>query len=167
MDWHDVLRAVEQSDIGVWMRESPSMLAFPTIIALHAIGMGFLVGANVVLDLRLLGFAPRVPLSSLSGFLPVMHFGFWLNLASGLLLLIAYPAKALTNWVFYLKIGLIALALVEAFVLRNRFLRNPHFDSGPIPLAGKLLAGSSLLIWASAVTAGRLLAYTYTVLLVD
>ena len=32
---------------------------------------------------------------------------------------------------------------------------------------GKLLAGGSLLLWAVAITAGRLLAYTYRVLLVS
>jgi hypothetical protein len=30
-----------------------------------------------------------------------------------------------------------------------------------------MLAGSSLLIWAGAVTAGRLLAYTHSMLMVD
>ena len=45
-------------------------------------------------------------------FLPVMWFGFWLNAISGVALLIAYPTKALTNPVFYLKLVLIALAMV-------------------------------------------------------
>jgi hypothetical protein len=167
MDWREFLRAIEQSFVGVWVRENPSMLAFPTVIALHAIGMGFLVGANAVLALRMLGFAPRVPLSTLEGFFPVMRFGFWLNLVSGLMLLAAFPAKALTNGVFYLKLFLIAAALVETFQMRKHFLRNPRFDRGPIPLAGRMLAGSSLLIWAGAVTAGRLLAYTHSMLMVD
>ena len=47
-------------------------------------------------------------------FLPVMWFGFWLNAISGVLLLIGYPTKALTNPVFYLKLLFIALAVTSA-----------------------------------------------------
>ena len=38
--------------------------------------------------------------------------GFWLNAVSGVLLLVGYPTKALTNPVFYLKLLLIAVAMV-------------------------------------------------------
>ena len=41
-----------------------------------------------------------------------MWAGFWVNAFSGVLLLIAYPTKALTNPVFYLKLALIAVAIV-------------------------------------------------------
>jgi hypothetical protein len=165
MDWNGFLIELEKSGLGEWVRGSESMLAFPTIIALHAIGMGLLVGANAVVDLRVLGFAPGVPLSSMESFFPVMRFGFWLNALSGLLLLAAYPAKALTNPVFYIKLGLIAVALVETRIIRNRFLRNPNLDRAPVPLGGRLMAGGSLALWARAVTAGRLLAYTYSQLM--
>ena len=45
------------------MRESPSVWAFPTILTLHTTGMGILVGASWLLDLRLLGINRNVPLS--------------------------------------------------------------------------------------------------------
>jgi hypothetical protein len=41
------------------------MLAFPTIITLHTICMGFLAGASSAIDLRILGATPGIPLSSL------------------------------------------------------------------------------------------------------
>ena len=105
------------------MRESPSLLAFPAIIALHAIGMGLLVGANAAMDFRILGFASGVPISSLERLVPVMRFGFWLNATSGLLLLLAYPTKALTNPVFYTKIFLIVCAMVDAFLVRTEVIQ--------------------------------------------
>ena len=80
-----------------WVRESPSLLAFPTVLIFHTVGMGFLAGANIAVDLRILGFAPRVPLSLMERFFPVMSLGFFVNAFSGVLLLIAYPTKALTN----------------------------------------------------------------------
>jgi hypothetical protein len=158
---------VEQSALSLWITQSPSLFAFPGIISLHAIGMGFLVGTNIALDLRLLGFAPRVSVSGMERFFPIMRLGFWLNAVSGVLLLIAYPTKALTNPVFYLKLSLIALALIDTRLLQNRVLRDTRSDLGPIAPMYKLLAAVSIVLWIGAVTAGRLLAYTCVRLTVD
>ena len=100
MDWKAFFTGVEASWLSVWVREAESLLAFPAIIALHAIGMGLLVGANIAMDLRVLGFAPRIPLSVLDALFPVMAIGFSVNAVSGVLLLLAYPTKALTNPLF-------------------------------------------------------------------
>jgi len=162
MDWKAFFSGVESSWLSVWVREAPTMLAFPTIIALHAIGMGLLVGANIAMDLRVLGFAPRVPLAVLETLFPVLWFGFWLNAASGVLLLLAYPTKALTNPLFYAKLALIGLALAVTLVIRKRILNKPQLEDTPVSARGKLLAGASLALWAAAISAGRVLAYTYT-----
>src|SRR5688500_15549383 len=104
MDWHALFLWVESTALSTWVRESPSMLAFPSILAVHAIGMAFLVGACAAMDLRILGLAPRIPLSSTTALLPVMRVGFWLNAVSGVILLIGFPTKHLTNDVFYFKL---------------------------------------------------------------
>ncbi len=86
--------------------------------------------------------------------------GFWLNAASGLLLLIGYPTKALTNPIFYLKLALIGIAMT-LLVRMSRII----FNSAPepeFPPALRSWAIASLVCWAGAITAGRLLAYTYT-----
>ena len=103
---------VELSSFSIWMRESPSVFAFPAILTLHTVGLAFLAGPNAAIDLRLLGFAPQLPLEPLKKLFPLMWAGFWLNAVTGTALVIAYPAKALTNPLFYLKLLLIALALV-------------------------------------------------------
>ena len=161
MDIHGFFILLEDSGLSRWVRESPSLLAFPTIIALHAIGMGLLVGANSAMDFRILGFASGIPISSLERLVPVMRFGFWLNATSGLLLLLAYPTKALTNPVFYTKMFLIACAMVDALLVRKEVLQ--RFDAAEtfVSNKGKVLAIASLFMWAGAVVAGRLLAYTY------
>ena len=156
---------IEATALSTWVRESPSLWSFPFILILHTVGMGFLVGTNVAMDLRVLGFGPRIPLSVFEKFFVVMKFGFVVNAISGLLLLIAYPTKAMTNPLFYLKLGLIAFALVETRWIRNLVLRDPRLETEPVSTEGKLLAISSLVVWAGAVAAGRFLAYTYTYLL--
>lgn len=163
----EFLAWVESTAFSTWIRESPSMFAFPGFLVLHAIGMGFLAGTNAALDLRILGFASGIPVSLMEKFFPVMWFGFVVNAVSGVLLLIAYPTKALTNPVFYLKLGCIAAGLALAFRLRRTVIRNPASESAAVSLNGRLCAVFSLGLWAIAITAGRFLAYTCTYLMAD
>jgi len=154
---------LESTPLHAWIIESPSLLAFPGILALHAIGMGFAAGLSAAIDLRILGVAPAVPLTEMRRFLPILWAGFWLNAASGVLLLIGSPTKALTNPVFYLKLTLIAIAMVLVKRISGQLIRDAHQGESTVISTGlRRLAMVSLACWAGAVTAGRLLAYTYT-----
>ncbi len=164
MDWQGFFILAEQGSIGAWVRESPSLLAFPTILALHAVGMALLAGTNAAMDFRILGFGRGIPLSSMERLVPTMRFGFWLNAVSGVLLLLAYPTKALTNPVFYLKLLLIALAMADASIVLNNIIRKSNDEGLSIAGRAKFLAIASLVLWAGAIFAGRLLAYTYNYL---
>ena len=152
---------IEQTDFSTWIRESPSLLVFPFFLILHAWGMGFLAGANAAIDLRILGIAPRVQLNAMTKFYPVAWVAFVVNAISGLLLLIAYPTKALTNPVFYLKLACIAAGMVLMVLLRRRVVEG----SDAPPPWGKALAFLSILLWAGAIVSGRLLAYTCRLLM--
>ena len=151
---------LESTALSMWLVGSISVFAFPFVLALHTVGLGLLVGLNAALDFRMLGVAPHIPLTEFRRFLPIMWFGFWLNAASGVLLRMAYPTKALTNPVFYLKLGLIAAATSILLNVRRRVL-SEQAPAGP-PVRVKLLAAASLFCWAGAIVAGRLLAYTYS-----
>ena len=157
----------EATPLSVWIRESTSVLAYPAILSAHAIGMGLAAGINAAIGLRTLGVAQAIPLVELRRFVPLMWFGFCLNAVSGAALLLAYPTKALTNPLFYLKLTLIALALwLYGRLSRLVFVAaDPRTD--PQPRGTRRLAMISLACWAGAITAGRLLAYTYTRLLAD
>ena len=113
---------VETSALSIWVRESPSVFAFPIILSFHTIGMGFLAGMNAAIALRILGFAPRVPLMEARRVFPVLWAGFWLKAVSGIVLLIAYPTKALTNRCS--TRSRVALGLVTQTLIRRRVLAN-------------------------------------------
>jgi hypothetical protein len=153
---------LEATGFSTWMRESPSVFAFPAILSCHTIGMGLVAGINAAIALRILGVARRVPVEQMQHFMPVMWFGFWLNAISGVALLIGYPTKALTNPVFYLKLGFIAIALILVRIISRRVFREPVSGIAATSGSVKVLAMGSLVCWAAAITAGRLLAYTYT-----
>ena len=154
---------LETTALSVWVREAPTMFAFPFILILHAWGMGIIAGGNAAIDLRILGFAPRVPLAAMAKFYPVMWFGFVINAISGFLLLMGYPTKALTNPVFYLKLICIAAGMVLMSHLRRKVVP----EEAPASPQGKVIAVVSLIVWAGAIVSGRLLAYTCKYLLGD
>lgn len=156
---------LESTALSTFLRESPSLWVFPFVLILHTWGLAFLVGAHVLLDVRVLGFGAGVPPASLDRYAVVMWAGFWVNAVSGVLLLVAYPTKALTNPIFYAKLLLIAVALAIGQHLRARV--RAAAGHAALPDGTRMLAALSLACWVAAIFAGRLLAYTHTRLLVD
>jgi hypothetical protein len=159
----DYLLWLEETPFSTWMRESGP--AFFGSLIFHSVAMGFVVGVHVAMNLRILGMAPGIPLSLMRRFFPVLWVGLVVVSISGVLLLIAYPAKALTNPVFYLKLGAIVTALFITRSLAKGVLQEPSYDAVRAPKKARVLAALSLLLWAGAVTSGRLLAYTYNILM--
>ena len=148
---------LEGTALAAWVRESPSIWAYPTVLTLHTFGMMVLVGSALMIDLRLLGFGRGIPLSSLERMFRVMWGAFWLNLATGTMLFIADASKRGTQPLFLIKLALVASGITTIVLLRRRVF----VGSEPLVIsaAAKRLAVTSLLVWSAAVTAGRLLAY--------
>jgi hypothetical protein len=155
----DILSSLESSGFSVWVRESGSLFAFPGILLLHTFGMAILVGIVAAIDLRILGFAPALPLSPLGKFIPLLWLAFWVNAVTGTILLVADATTKMTNPDFGVKMGFIALAVVNQRMIQNRVLNDPQVDNKPFSTNAKVLAVSSIVLWLGAITAGRLLAY--------
>lgn len=158
------LNTLERTGLSTWLRESESAFAYYFVLVVHNIGLALLVGACGVLGARLLGFVPELPLAPLRHFFRIVWAGFWLNVVSGVFLLIAYPTKALTNPLFYVKLALIAVGVA---VLRTieRQLSSDAAARDSTPAVRRSLALWMLGAWLGALTAGRALAYTATYIL--
>ena len=155
------MQTIEESGLSTWLRESESPFAFYFVLLFHTFGLALLVGANAVIDLRLLGIERDIPLAPLKRLFAIMWLGFAINAVSGVLLLIAYPTKALTNPVFYTKLMLIGLAVWVMTKLESRVFNDSTLDEAAMMGRGRRLAKWSLVLWVGVITAGRLLAYTY------
>ena len=154
-DW---LLWLEQSALPTWVRESGSVWGYPTVLTLHTLGLGVLVGASAVVDLRVFGFARQFQVASLPSLTPAIFAGLAVNTLTGLLLFAADASTKAAQPVFYLKLGCIALALVATVRLLRLVRQAP--DDGELGRAGaRRWAGASLGLWAAAITAGRLMAY--------
>jgi uncharacterized protein DUF6644 len=155
------LEAIENTGFSTWLRESESPFAFYFILLFHTFGLALLVGPNIVVDLRLLGVARSIPLEPLKKFFRIMWTGFAINATTGVLLVIAYPTKSLTNLDFYAKLSIIALAIWVMQRLQREVFGKSGLSEEEMMVRGGALAKYSLVLWFAAITAGRLLAYTY------
>ena len=161
----DLFTTIEGSTLAAWVRESPSIWAYATILTLHTVGLAIVVGANVVVDLRLLGWAPAIPVTALRALFPIMWSGFAINFATGVLLFIADATTKSGQRVFYVKLTCIALALIVARTISKRVgpanLLRQGYGGQEAGHIGNLraLATVSLLLWTGAIVAGRLMAY--------
>jgi hypothetical protein len=152
------LDTIENLGISTWVRESPSKLAYPTVLWLHVMGMGVVAGLSAMISLRLLGVSPKTPVQPLERLYPLIWWGFWVNAVTGTGLLMASASKRLIDPTFYVKMIFIFAGVAVLQLTRNKVFRSLGPD-GALPDKATRLAWAGLICWLGAITAGRLLAY--------
>ena len=149
---------LESQPLAIWVHESPSVWALPTVLTLHTMGMAVLVGACWVLDLRLLGISRNVPLSAFRWVFRAVTVGLIVNLSTGVLLFAQRATSLGTAIPFLIKMGLVIASVATLVPMRSYVLQS---NAEPREVSGRarLLAIASILAWSGAITSGRLLAY--------
>jgi hypothetical protein len=151
------LEWMRESPIGVAMRETPGM--FPATEMAHFIGLSLLFGAMIVVDLRILGAFRQASYRSVFKLLPFAIAGFAINLVSGVFFILCNPVLYLTNPAFFAKLGVIALAGINA--LWFTFMENRQIvalpSEGTAPAHARIMAAGSLGMWLLVILLGRLL----------
>ncbi len=153
--------AIEMSALGVAMRQW--LWLYPIVEIVHLTGIALLVGSIAMLDLRLLGLSNSVPVRRLaSHILPWTAASFLLIVPSGLAMFVAHAGDLIASPVFVLKVSLIFTAGVNAAVFHAGVFRSAaEWDvNRASPVAARISAALSLLLWVSVIACGRLLAYT-------
>ena len=153
-----MLAWLESLPLSVWVHESPSVWAQPTVLTLHTMGMAVLVGACWMLDLRLLGISRTVPLSAFRWVFRVVTVGLIVNVVTGVLLFAQRATSLGTAIPFLIKIGLVIASVATLMPLRSLVFRSDA-DQCEVSGSARLLAIASIVAWTGAITAGRLLAY--------
>lgn len=155
------LSTIERSGLSTWIRETDSLFGFYFILLFHNLGLALAVGSSVFIGLRLLGVAPDLPLAPVKNFFSVLWIGAWISAVSGAFLLIAYPTKALTNPIFYLKLVLVGTGVWIMLKIERLVFDEASASEEERLATGRSLAAWSFVVWLSAISAGRLLAYTF------
>jgi len=117
-----------------------------------------LLGGIALVDLRVLGAFRSLPLRPLArALVPIAATGICILAASGSILFAADAEALARSTTFRLKLVLIAIALANVVLFR---LLYGTVSTDPPPIAARLLALTSLLLWTSVAIAGRMIAYT-------
>ena len=154
------LRWLEDSSWAVAIRQSTWI--YPALEIVHITGIVVLVGPALMFDLRLLGFAKKLPIATLGDhLLQWSRRGLILVVPSGLMLFISNASTLGYDPVFWLKMLLLLVAGLNALVF-HRFtfrVKNSSNEIMAISTGSKLAAIISIIVWLSVITCGRLLAY--------
>jgi hypothetical protein len=159
----DLCQWIASTRIGTAILESS--LAFPIIEGIHLLGIGASVGVLCWLDLRLLGLVfTNQPVSRVwKHVMPVAFSGFAIVFATGGLLFWAEAVRAYDSVHFWIKIGLLALAGINAAYFE--FVTHPGiaaWDNDAVPPFHARIAGlASLILWTGVIITGRTMAYSF------
>jgi hypothetical protein len=146
---------LEASGLGECVRSSTP--GYPSMIALHAIGMAIMVGLSLVIDLRVLGWFAGIPLPALQRFFKIAWIGFGINFVSGSALFAAQATSYIVDWVFLTKMGLVLLGAITAGILQPATANAGA--TGAVSGGTKAIAGIAIVFWLVAIVMGRLTAY--------
>jgi hypothetical protein len=150
----DFLQALAAWPVAAFFRTST--VAYATLNAAHILAIGLIVGSIVPLDLRLLGVFPRTPLAAFGRpLVRVAAIGVFLAIASGFLLFSVRPTAYAQNPAFLAKVSLVAVGVANALAIRGSRGWRTAIETGAIPPLVRAGAVVSILIWPSAVFAGR------------
>lgn len=156
----ELLRWLESSALAGILRSGTWQ--YPAAECVHLIGVGLLFGSIVALDLRLMGFSRTLAASVASRhLLPLAGTGFVLTAISGALLFMPDATALSGNTAFLLKLGLIALAGLNAAAFHlGPFRSIAQWDSGVVsPRMAALSGAASALLWMAVIILGRAIAY--------
>lgn len=154
----EIVAAIEASPLGEAARGGGAI--YPVANLLHIIALTLLIGGIGAVDLRLLGFGRALPLPALSRFLtPFAVAGLLLFFATGLFLFASDGQSLIQSPIFLAKMAGLALGLANALAFNVIYkARLYEWDTAP-PLAGRMMAAGSLLIWLTVASLGRFIAY--------
>src|ERR1700679_216155 len=136
----------------------------PSLQTVHILSVAVVFSSAVLVDLRLWRLLNRdLPLPDVARrFLPTLWPVLLVLLITGSLLIIGEPRRSLLNSTFYLKMALLAVAIVLTAWLQWTLSSSPNFwdKNRGRRMAGQLAATLSIMVWCGILFAGRWIAYT-------
>lgn len=170
LDWlWQAMARLEETPLSTWVREenfiAEPFSAFYVMLAFHAIGMVAVVGISFMLSVRLFGFLRSFPIEQGRRLMWLAWAGFYVNLISGTLLLLAQPRREFLTATFNIKIVMVILACITMAMMQRAMAQTEVLSGGGgtsieiVPERAKLLALATNLLWLGAIIAGRVIGY--------
>jgi hypothetical protein len=135
----------------------------PATQTVHIVAVAAVVTSALMIDLRLFGirWQDQAVAAVTRRFVPFIWWSLPVLLATGALLIVAEPARALQNPVFFLKMALLIGAICMTLACQVPLRKDPRFwEVSPARRRGaQVMAALSLPFWIGIVFAGRWIAY--------
>jgi hypothetical protein len=159
------------SEFSKWLAATPlshiiqtTKWVIPALQTVHILSVAVVFSSAILVDLRLWRLLDRdLPLPDVARrFLPTIWPVLLVLLITGSLLIIGEPRRSLLNSTFYLKMALLAVAIVLTAWLQWSLSSSPTFwdKNRGRRMAGQFAATISILVWCGILFAGRWIAYT-------
>lgn len=132
--------------------------AWPAAESVHFLGMSLSLGVLLAVNLRLLGVMRRVPFQQIHRLLPWGMLGFGVNLATGMVFVVAQPGQYVESAIFYWKVGFLLVAGAN-FLFLTVFGRGWAPGNFTPNIGDKFVALGSIVAWFGIVYAGRMLPF--------
>lgn len=161
---NDFLVGIENTGISLFIRESSSLLGFPTILTTHAFGYCFIMATNAIVCARMLGYAKSIPFKPLRRLFPVMWIGLILTTITGVLLVMAAAEKRVPNPILWFKMVLLAVATPIMWKFQMKVFEDPAVNESNIPASARTMAVLQLALWVLIMISGRLIPYSATII---
>ncbi|MBX9467397.1 MAG: DUF2214 domain-containing protein [Rhizobium sp.] len=151
MEW---LAPLGDSFVARALIRSPTLYIFAN--ASHILSLGMLLGASVILDLRLLGVFARLPLNDTAIVLSrVAAVALGCAVVTGALLFSVRPVEYAGNTAFLIKILLVLLGTANALAVKRSRGWQTMTQGAPVTAPLRFSALVSLFLWLGALLAGR------------
>jgi len=155
-----ICESIDHTALSQWIQSAGWVV--PTVQTIHILAIAVVASSALMLDLRLIGvfWAGRPVAAVKARFLPLVWWPILLLLATGIVMIIAEPARSLKNPAFQLKMLLLVAAIAVTWLFQFLHRRNAAFGEVAGPrAAAAALAVVSILLWSSIIFAGRWIAY--------
>lgn len=157
----NIVQWLYDTSLATGIRES---FWFPGIETFHVLAIVNVVGAIMIVDLRLLNIASRNrPVRELmSEVLPWTWISFVFAVGSGFLLFISRAINYYPSWPFRIKMLLLVLAGANMMFFHLITFRDVHLWDSEMktPVAARVAGGISLVIWIAVIACGRIVGWT-------
>jgi hypothetical protein len=151
---------IARGDLATWLQLTP--YAYATLEGIHLIGVAFFFGAIVLLDMRFMGFMPRLAAGPAARFLLRISIPAFALLAfTGALLFVPSADRYAVSPTFFAKIAAIAAGGLNALAFHVAAWRRTATSDEPThtPSMARAAAVVSVLIWVGVIALGRAMGY--------
>lgn len=155
----DFARALGDSSLSIWIQSH--LWLTPLLQSIHIVMIGVVFTAILMISLRVLGQVntDETFATVWARFSPWLWGGVVVMAITGVILSIGEPVREASSTSFWLKMGLIVIALISAKTFASTMRPFAYVGAAPFSGGAKAVALGTIALWLFIIFLGRAIAY--------